>query len=175
MGSTIDGTATELDEITDQLTLNEHQNKYLATRWRGQALWMASRATKSKRSYYLTRTTAVVAAALFPAVQVANGKVWDGTGLVLSLTVILATALEELFRFGDRWRHYRSSVERLKIEGWRFAGLSGPYAEYKDDNTAYPVFVDRIEALLEGEVDTYWESAGPKGGGGVGHVTPTTT
>ena len=45
----------------------------------------------------------------------------------VSLVVALSAAVEGFFRFGDRWRHYRSLVEELKSEGWSFHELSGPY------------------------------------------------
>jgi hypothetical protein len=75
--------------------------------------------------------------------------------VVLGLLVAISAALEEFFRYGERWRHYRQTVEWLKIEGWRFFQLSNPYRRYKTHAEAYPSFADRIEDLIRQDVNVY--------------------
>jgi hypothetical protein len=73
---------------------------------------------------------------------------------IISLLVAVSVAVEEFFHYGERWRHYRSSVERLKIEGWEFFQLSGEDRDLKHAE-AYPVFAAKVEDILRHEVDVY--------------------
>lgn len=50
--------------------------------------------------------------------------------LLLSQAVAICAASEQLFKYGERWRHYRRNVELLKSHGWQFIELTGPYAPY---------------------------------------------
>ena len=86
-------------------------------------------------AYYALRLLIIIGRVIIPALvsldlgsNLAAGLVrWTTFGL--SLMVAISAAIEGLFRFGERWRHYRTIVERLKIEGWQFFQLSGPYAQ----------------------------------------------
>jgi hypothetical protein len=73
----------------------------------------------------------------------------------VSLVVAISAAVEGFFRFGERWRHYRPIVERLKIEGWQFFQLSGPYAQAGSHGAAYPSFAAQVEAIVQSDVETY--------------------
>jgi hypothetical protein len=64
-------------------------------------------------------------------------------------------AIEEFFNYGERWRHYRRSVENLKIEGWEFFQLSGDYMDFQSHIDAYPSFAAQVEDILRAEIDTY--------------------
>ncbi len=72
------------------------------------------------------------------------------------LTFAISVAVEEFFHYGERWRHYRRAVESLKIEGWQFFQLSGPYKDYKNYAEAYTAFASRVEDILAGEVEIYF-------------------
>jgi hypothetical protein len=69
--------------------------------------------------------------------------------------VAVSVAVEEFFHFGERWRHYRRSVELLKIEGWQFFQLSGPYKSHAKHADALKVFAERVEDTIKHEVDVY--------------------
>lgn len=73
---------------------------------------------------------------------------------IVSLVVAMSAAVEEFFRYGERWRHYRWMTESLKSEGWQFLQLSGGYAN-QTHIQAYPVFAARVEALSSEEVESY--------------------
>jgi hypothetical protein len=68
--------------------------------------------------------------------------------------VALSAAVEEFFHYGERWRHYRRTVERLKSEGWQFFQLSGAYVN-QTHVQAYPAFAARVEELSREEVEVY--------------------
>ena len=56
--------------------------------------------------------------------------------------------------YGERWRHYRRTVESFKSEGWQFLQLGGPYVNMTHSQ-AYPDFATRVEELSREEVDRY--------------------
>jgi Protein of unknown function (DUF4231) len=79
----------------------------------------------------------------------------------LGLLVSLSIAVEEFFHFGERWRHYRSTVELLKSEGWDYFQATGDRYEGKDYNQTYPVFAAQVEHISRQEVDTYIAEVAP--------------
>lgn len=80
------------------------------------------------------------------------------TGLGLSQIVAILAGVDQFFKFGDRWRHYRSTAELLKTHGWQFLELSGPYESYTSNGehkAAFPVFANQIEEIIQSDVDGY--------------------
>ena len=75
--------------------------------------------------------------------------------VILGLLVAVSGALEEFFRYGERWRHYRQTVEWLKIEGWRFFQLSDPYRKFTTHAEAYSDFAGRVEDVIRRDVNVY--------------------
>jgi hypothetical protein len=75
--------------------------------------------------------------------------------VALSAIVTSSAAIDEFFGFSDRWYSYRRSVELLKSQGWQFFQLSGAYQEYKSHEMAFPVFAERIEAIIQRDVEVY--------------------
>jgi hypothetical protein len=75
--------------------------------------------------------------------------------VVFGLVVAISTGLEELFQFGAKWRHYRQTVEGLKIEGWRFFQLADRYRRFASHADAYPTFADRIEDIFHSDTQVY--------------------
>ena len=73
----------------------------------------------------------------------------------VSLLVAISVALEEFFKFGERWRHYRQTSEILKAEGWQLSQLSGRYRQYQEHARAYPAFTNNVEHILQQELEGY--------------------
>jgi Protein of unknown function (DUF4231) len=150
----------ELGAPIDDLELDERHKRYLRTRWLEQVLWTEERATQARDRYYALRLTTMTGAVLIPALVSLN--VTDDTldttlrvvTWVVSVVVAVTAAVEQLFHFGERWRNYRRTAERLKSEGWLFFELGGPYSGV-DHTAAFPLFVARVEELLKGDVDVY--------------------
>jgi hypothetical protein len=46
-------------------------------------------------------------------------------------------------------------VELLKIEGWQFFQLSGPYGRRSSHAHAYEKFAARVEEIISSDVQTY--------------------
>jgi hypothetical protein len=160
LGALID----EIKEITDV------QKHSLRSRWLNQVTWMEGKAVAAQRWYYILRLTTIIGGVIVPALvtlKVGDGTVQGVPGtilntgftvwltVVISLLVAISAAIDEFFHFGERWRHYRRTVELLKVEGWQFLQLGGPYRSEKSHLEAYPVFAARVEEILQQEVVAY--------------------
>ncbi|NLG50766.1 MAG: DUF4231 domain-containing protein [Chloroflexi bacterium] len=149
----------ELEQMIDALNLSELRKRALKARWLDSVNWMGNRAQLAQKWYYALRLTAIVGAILIPTsvtvsrVSTLEGFAWVSMGL--GVLVAIASAVEEFFHFGERWRHYRSTVETLKIEGWQFFQLTGPYSRRKTHADAYEKFAGRVEETLNRDVAVY--------------------
>ena len=149
----------ELQEIIDALNLSDLRKRALRSRWLDSVTWMSRRARTSQNWYYGLRVTTIVGSILIPTsvtisrVSALGWFAW--VGMALGILVAITSAMEEFFHFGDRWRHYRSTVEALKIEGWQFFQLTGPYSRRKSHADAFEKFAGRVEMVLIEDVTTY--------------------
>jgi len=78
--------------------------------------------------------------------------------LILSQVVAICAAIDQFFKYGDRWRHYRRSVELLKSSGWQFFQLSGAYAAYATKGgheAAFALFANQVEEIIRSDVEGY--------------------
>jgi hypothetical protein len=152
-------------DLTEQIErlqgLDEVQKGFLRLRWLDQVLWMEQGALRSQRRYYALRLVTILGGVAIPALV--GLDIGDGgedylrwLAFALGLLVAAAAALEEFFRYGERWRHYRQTVEFLKSEGWGFFQLAGPaYAEFASHADAFRTFAVRVEDAFRQEVDVY--------------------
>jgi hypothetical protein len=151
----------DLDALVESYGLGPEQEHFLRSRWLENVLWMEAAAQRTRTRYYALRLITVVGAVIVPALVSINAVGGTETAITwltfaVSLVVAVSAAVEGFFRFGERWRHYRGLVEELKSEGWEFHELSGPYrAEGATHETAFPAFVDRVNALLRRETRAY--------------------
>jgi hypothetical protein len=146
-------------ELVDGLRLTDLQKHALRSRWIDRVVWTERHATQSRRAYYVCRLIAISGGVLVPALVSLNlGGLGDALvrwlAFTASLLVALAIAIEEFFRFGSRWRHFRRTAEWLKIEGWQFLQLAGDY-RHKTHAEAYPLFARRVEGVIHEDVDTF--------------------
>jgi Protein of unknown function (DUF4231) len=149
----------EMDKLIASLDLPELNKEFMRARWLELVVWMDGKAKESVWWYRRLRLATIIGGVIVPALVSLNiGS--DMQGLVqtltfiVSLVVALSAAVEEFFRYGERWRHYRRMTESLKSEGWQFLQLSGGYAN-QIHIQAYPAFAARVEELSREEVDTY--------------------
>jgi hypothetical protein len=152
----------DLDQLISALELSELHKHSLRSRWLEQVSWMEKKAGQCQRWYYILRLIAIVGGVIVPSLvglNIANNQFAAGfvqwTAFGLSMIVAISVATEEFFHFGERWRHYRSTAERLKIEGWQLFQLGGPYQSFKNHAEAYSLFATRTEGIHQQEVDVY--------------------
>lgn len=142
-------------KMIDALELEAHQKGYLINRWLEQVMWMEGRAGKNQRPYYNLRRVVIIGGVIVPALIGLNIEVLRWIAMVISVAVAVGTALEDFYKYGQRWRHYRHTVEMMKSEGWQFFQLSGLYAGETLHKKAFPRFVERIEKLIQSDVETF--------------------
>ncbi len=148
----------EMDQLITAIDLPELNKQFLRARWLEQITWMEEKALDALWWYRVLRLATIIGGVIVPALV--SWTVGDGDDLIkaltfmVSLVVALSAAVEEFFRYGERWRHYRRTVESLKSEGWQFLQLSGPYVNMTHSQ-AYPAFATRVEELSREEVDRY--------------------
>jgi hypothetical protein len=148
--------------MIDGLALEPPQKTYLRARWLDQVTWFESKASKAQARYYRLRLVTVVGAVILPALigLTSLADPWDGAVRVLTWVVALVTAasaaIEGFFRYGERWRNYRSTAEQLKTEGWRYFQLAGPYSvDGAGHGALYGAFANRVEEIITSDVQVY--------------------
>jgi hypothetical protein len=149
----------ELDQLITAVELPELNKQFLRARWLELVLWMDGKAQESVWWYRRLRLATIIGGVIVPALVSLNvgsdiQPLIQTVTFIVSLMVALSAAVEEFFRYGERWRHYRRMTESLKSEGWQFLQLSGAYAD-RTHVQAYPTFAARVEELSREEVDTY--------------------
>jgi hypothetical protein len=150
----------DLEALIGELRLPELSRRFLRSRWLEQLLWAEGRSDQSRNRYYLLRLVTIVGGVLVPALVTLDLTGPTRTAVswatfVVSLLVAVSAAVEGFFRYGERWRHYRRTAELLKMEGWQFFQLAGPYRRHDTHATAYPSFASRVEDILDQDVDAY--------------------
>jgi hypothetical protein len=153
---------TTFERLIDAAELDDRQREFLKLRWLEQLAWMESKAGQAQRFYYRLRLVTIVGAVVVPALVALNSlDGWRGNATqlgawILSLVVAVSAAVEGFFQFGQRWRNYRSTAERLKTEGWLYLQLAGPYAAVGGSHAdAYRTFASRVEELVQKDVTAY--------------------
>lgn len=155
----------DFNQLFETLSLTDRQCHYLRSRWLDQILWMEGRAAYNRNWHYRLRLTAIVGGVIVPILISLNDGQSNATKVFKYLTVSLSgmvaatTAVEEFFHYGERWYHYRRTVESLKAQGWHFFELTGPYKTYyhhpKGHQAAFLSFADQVEEIIESDVDFY--------------------
>lgn len=154
---------SELNELFESLSLKDNQRHYLRSRWMDQVLWMESRAVKARDWYYRLRLTTIIGGVIIPilvSLNLSNNQRNLATtvrAITIGLGGIVAvsSAVEEFFHYGERWRHYRRSVESLKTQGWQFSQLTGTYSAYKTHGDAFRAFTVQVEDIIQRDVEVY--------------------
>ncbi len=154
----------EFNALFENLSLQPQQTHYLKSRWLDQVLWMEGRASKARDMHYRLRLTTIIGGVIIPALVSLNFTSNDqaqfkqaiaASTFLLSQAVAICAATEQFFNYGDRWRHYRRSVESLKTQGWQFFELTGPYENSKTHEQAFGIFANQVEQILQYDVEIY--------------------
>ncbi len=151
-----------VDDVVQVLEVGDAGQAYLRGRWLDQVEWLGRKASQAQRRYYALRLVTSVGSAIVASlagIATRGGTLGDAARIAIfafGLTIALSTGIEQLFRYGERWHHYRQTAEALKAEGWLFFQLAGPYAANgATHGAALPAFAQRVEELLKADVDRY--------------------
>lgn len=152
----------EFGDLIDQLQLTALQKRFIKGRWLDQVLWLEGRAEKDQKKYLRLRIITIVGGVIVPALvslnNINNATLRNLIGWITfstSLTVAISAAVEEFFQYGESYRRYRNTAEGMKIEGWSFFQLSGPYQDAKNHQEAYKTFAAHVETIIQKDVEGY--------------------
>lgn len=167
------GSGERMATLLDQLELTPLQKEMLRQRWLEQVSWLSGQARKARTRHYIYRLPVVVGGVMIPAlisitlIAASNStgtipwlpfmtfETLRGFTFVVSVVVAVLAALEEVFNYGERWRHYRRTTERLKSFGWQFLMLNGTFRHFKSHDAAFTAFTERVEETLNEDVEGY--------------------
>ena len=133
---------------------------YLKHRWISMILWWNGRAVDARTKYTRLRFITVVGGVTIPVLTTVSMR----PGWSASMTILIAivgaivagsAAWEGVANYGDIWREKRRAAELLKVEGWQFLQLTGPYEQDTEHKTAFPRFAGAVEAMIAKEVGEY--------------------
>lgn len=153
----------DFTDLFGQLDLTPVQRKFLSSRWLDQVLWMEKKANTCRDRHYRLRLSAIVLGVIVPILIGINVNdenrrlrtAIDVLTISMSATVAVCAAVEEFFHYGERWYHYRRTVESLKTYGWQFSQLSGRYSKYPNHAAAFPDFSNQVEEVIQRDVEVY--------------------
>jgi hypothetical protein len=150
-----------LSGLIDRLDISDLRKDFLKNRWLDQVLWLEGRAKKEQNRHYTLRMITIVGGVIVPALVGFNSndsrirEIVNWSALGLSQAVAISAAIEEFFSHGEKYRNYRNTSENLKIEGWQFLQLSGPYRQFEEHNKAYSIFAERVEQYIMQDVQGF--------------------
>jgi predicted chitinase len=146
-----------LGGLIDRLDLSDLRKDFLKNRWLDQVMWLEGRATKERNRHYSLRMITIIGGVIVPALigfEKGNNRWqiigWSAFGL--SQAVAVSAAIEEFFAHGENYRNYRNTAEGLKIEGWQFFQMAGPYRQFATHSDAYTIFAERVEQYIQQDV-----------------------
>jgi hypothetical protein len=147
--------------------LNLTPEDYLKERVDDQIEWLNAKSIYNQKRFKQLRKVEIIAAALIPfltALSAANSITGTtanafnlgaaGTIIVglLGITITIIAGFMSLEQYQKNWIEYRVLAESLKREKFLFCAKTEPY---NTAVTAFPIFVQRIEALTARE-NTSW-------------------
>ena len=150
-----------LGGLIDKLDISDLRKEFLKNRWLDQVMWLEGRATKERDKHFKLRMATIIGGVIVPVmVGFKSGEEPFDTrlgyaALGLSTLVAVSAAVEEFLLPGEKYRNYRSTAESMKIEGWQFMQLAGPYRKFKVHSDAYKAFAQRVEAYIQKDVEGF--------------------
>jgi hypothetical protein len=133
-------------------------DQYIETRVKQYQDWYDRKAVLSKSRYLRMRALTVIAGGIVPVFINIQSSINDLIGYpvmravvtVISLFVVVAVSLESVFHYGEQWKNYRSTEQRLGHEQIEFLAKIGAYKGLSQDN-AFELFVERVEDAISSE------------------------
>ncbi|MBX2873198.1 MAG: DUF4231 domain-containing protein [Saprospiraceae bacterium] len=158
--------ADRIKAIIEKIELKDFEKDLMCYRWLVRVENMEKDARKSKMRHYILKIIIIVGSAIVPVLASLNNPPkatdpLDGqtilylSTLIISMIVSISAGIHEFFSYGDRWRHYRATVENLKSEGWHYIQQTGRYRSIGNHEKAYKRFAERVESILTKERERY--------------------
>lgn len=141
--------------------MNLAPEEYLRDRVDDQINWYDRRSLTNQRWFKRLRIIEIITAASIPflSAYMTQGELWMRLIVgVLGVVITVITSVIALYRFQENWIEYRTTCESFKHEKYLFLTKSKPY----DDEDAFPLFVERIEALISIENTKWYQKLQPR-------------
>jgi hypothetical protein len=127
--------------------------QYLNGRWQQQRDYYSKQSARNKQWHQNLLVFSTIGALIVPVLlNIAEVPKWVPT--ILSVLVSVALALENVYHYGENWRSFRQALEALKVQRVLFEASVDPYV---DPQTAFPLFVERCEDIMQTEGKSYYE------------------
>lgn len=130
---------------------SDEEKYYIQYRWQSQWQWYDKKAAEAKQQYQRLQVVIGVGSVSVPVLvgitatdPAINGLINAAT-IVVSLTVAAAAAVENVFKFGESWRTFRSAAESLRREKSLYDVEAGPYRRAKNP---FLLFTERCEEII---------------------------
>ncbi len=133
--------------------LTTQAEQYLTGRWQQQRDYYSKQSARNKQWHQNLLVFSTIGALIVP-VLLNISEVPKVVPTILSVLVSVALALENVYQYGDNWRSFRQALEALKVERVLFEASVDPYM---DQHTAFPLFVERCEEIMQIEGKSYFE------------------
>jgi hypothetical protein len=146
------------------LGLSDRAEQHLKERWLDQLEWFERKAGVNQRQHRRLRIVSLVGGVIAPVlVNVAAGGALYAriAAIAVSVVVGVTLAVDGFLRPGDRWLQYRRSAEGLQTEYWLYANSAGPYRDEPSMEEGHRLFVERVEAIIAGDVQGFVAIASP--------------
>lgn len=125
-------------------TASDAERYYMKYRWQNQWQYYDSKASENKRNYQWLQLTIGIGSVAVPVLLGFQGT-FTIIATVVSLVVAAAAAVENVKKFGDGWRSFRSAAEALQREKALYDVSAGPYRIAK---RPFIRFVERCEDII---------------------------
>lgn len=132
------------------------EQEYLKQRVEGQLAWFEKKSAWNQKRYKRLRLAVIVLSVLIPllvafikedpmiSLQVAAG--------LAGVCIAVAEGWLSLYKFQENWIQYRATAEALKQETFLYKTGAG---EYRQAENTFLLFVERIEAIIEGDTHNW--------------------
>jgi hypothetical protein len=131
--------------------VNPDERYYMEHRWNSQWSFFDKKATENKNLYHRYQRIIGVGSVAVPVLvginpvdNLARDLLYFLT-VAISLSVAIAAAIENIYKYGDNWRSYRQAAEELKQEKSLYDARAGRYSTPAKPFTS---FVERCEEIM---------------------------
>jgi hypothetical protein len=143
----------ELSELANEVELSPWEKRLLKIRWVDETSHYDKLWRRQRRRHDLLGVVTIVAGLTVPLLVAVEAAEWALA--VAGFVVAVSSSLEGFFRFGQRWRHQRSTAILLKAEGMRFLELRDPYGRHGSHQAAFPFFLAQLEQINDSQSEEY--------------------
>lgn len=131
------------------------EQDYLKQRVKDQLDWFERKSAWNQKWYKRLKLAVIVFSVSIPLLVGFVEADMDWLKIGIGILGIIIAGIEgalSLYKFQDNWIQYRATAEALKRETYFYKTNSG---EYRQAQAPFPLFVERIEAIIEGDTSNW--------------------